>query len=638
MSTSMLKVGFVALILLILLLGLNMLREPNRQADELTQQQTEAIARARELYAANCVECHGASGEGLNEALPLNAPSVRAQSNSELFKTIARGRPGTAMVAFSTNENGILTTPQINDLITLIKVARWREIEAYIDANNLRPVELPAIEAQIDIENLSYPLETVMEGRTIYQGNCFSCHNVGAAGVTGHRIGRGLSENTFVREHTDDELLQFIKDGRAETDPDNTTGYEMPARGGNPNLTDDDLLKVIAYVREVNNKTVIDSAAAAVQTSVVWHDTVYEWVKVADNFDIPLGLFHAGDGSGRLFVVEQVGTILVIQGGQVLAEPFLDISALLPDSVYHGVYTEQGLLGLAFHPDYRENGIFFVSYTDRQGDSVLARYHVSADDPNRADPASAVTLLTVDQPFEDHNGGNLAFGPDGYLYMGFGDGGRPAEPNYYSQQPGLYLGKMVRLDVNAETYRVPDDNPFLDDPAYVPEAWATGLRNPWRFSFDRATGDLYIADVGQWRYEEVNFQPANSKGGQNYGWSAFEASHPYLEDETVLGEHTPPILEYGHEAGLSITGGYVYRGPTLTELDGLYFYGDYMNGMVWVAHRDAEGVWQSETFMDTPFVISSFGEDKQGELYLVDYKGAVYRLEYAAEQPQPTTD
>ncbi len=631
----MLKVGLAALIVLIALLGVNMLREPNRQADELSTQQAEAVARATELYAINCVECHGASGEGLNEILPLNAPSVRAQSDSELFKTIARGRPGTSMVAFATNENGILTTPQINDLVALIKVARWREVEAYIDANNLRPVDLPALEAQIDVANLTYPLEMVTEGRTMYQANCFSCHNAGVAGVTGHRIGRDLSENAFIRDHTDDDLLQFLKDGRATTDPDNVTGYEMPARGGNPNLTDDDLRKVIAYIREVNNKTVTDSAAVAVQTTVVWRDVAYEWVKIADNFDLPLGLFHAGDGSDRLFVVEQVGTILIVEDGQVLPRPFLDISSLLPDGVYSGIYTEQGLLGLAFHPNYRENGLFFVSYTNRQGDSVLARYHVSADDPNRADPASAIILLTVDQPFEDHNGGNIVFGPDGYLYMGLGDGGRPAEPNYYSQEPGLYLGKMLRLDVNAETYRVPDDNPFLDDPAYVPEAWATGLRNPWRFTFDRATGDLYIADVGQWRYEEVNFQPASSKGGENYGWSAFEASQPYLEDETVLGEHTPPILEYGHEAGLSITGGYVYRGPTLTELDGLYFYGDYVNGMVWAAYRDDEGTWQSETFMDTPFVISSFGEDEQGELYLVDYKGAVYRLDHAAGQAQP---
>ena len=194
----------------------------------------------------------------------------------------------------------------------------------------------------------------------------------------------------------------------------------------------------------------------------------------------------------------------------------------------------------------------------------------------------------------------------------------------------LYLGKMLRLDVNAETYRVPDDNPFLDDPAYVPEAWAMGLRNPWRFSFDRATGDLYIGDVGQWRYEEVDFQPASSKGGENYGWSAFEASHPYLEDETVLGEHTPPILEYGHEAGLSVTGGYVYRGERIPALQGVYLYGDWCSGTIWSAAPGADGTWQAVVSLESGRSISSFGEDEAGELYLVDYDGAVLRFEPVA--------
>ena len=638
MSKNTLRISLAALVVIVVLLGLNMLREPNRQVEELDAQQTAAIERAMELYAVNCVECHGASGEGLTTALPLNDPSVRAQSDEDIFKTIARGRSGTAMVAFSSGENGILTTPQINDLVTMIKHVRWREVEAYIDENGLRPVDLPALEAQIDVANLTYPLEEVTEGRTLYQASCFSCHNAGAAGVTGHRIGKDLSDNEFVQEHSDEELLTFIKEGRAETDPENITGYEMPPRGGNPNLSDADLLKIIAYLREVNNKTVIDNFTLAAQTTVTRNGVTYEWIKVADNFDIPLGLFHAGDGSGRLFVAEQGGKILIVRDGEMLPDPFLDISDLLPPGVPSGIYTEQGLLGVAFHPDYEQNGLFFVSYSNTQGDSVLARYSVSADDPNRADPSSAVILLTVDQPFEDHNGGNIVFGPDGYLYMGLGDGGRPAEPNYNSQEPTLYLGKMLRLDINADTYRVPEDNPFVGDPAYLPEIWALGLRNPWRFSFDRATGDLYIGDVGQWRYEEVDFQPASSLGGENYGWSVFEATHPYLEDETLLGEHTPPILEYGHEVGLCVTGGYVYRGPSMPELNGLYFYGDYVNGIVWIAWRDEAGVWQNETFMDTAFVIPSFGEDEQGELYLVDYKGAIYRLEHAAEQPQPAAE
>ncbi len=667
MSKTMIRIGFAALVVIVLILGLNMLREPNRQAEQTDTLRTEAITRAMALYAVHCVECHGASGEGLNETLPLNAASVRAQTDSELFKTIARGRAGTAMVAFSINENGILTTPQINDLIMLIKHARWRDVEMYIDQNNLRPVELPALEAQIDVNNLSYPLDVVTEGRTLYQGSCFSCHNVGAAGVTSHRIGKDLSDNAFIRDHTDDELLTFLKNGRAANDPENVTGYEMPARGGNPDLTDADLLKIIAYAREVNKGTVVDNFTAAAQSTTTWNGVTYEWVKVADNLDIPLGLVNAGDGSNRLFVLEQGGRVLIVKDGQLQPEPFLDITELVPDYIQNGSYTEQGLLGLAFHPRYEENGLFFVSYTNREGDSILARYSVSADNPDRADPASALILLTVDQPFEDHNGGNLAFSPkDGYLYMGFGDGGRPSEPNYNSQKPELYLGKMLRLDVDAIDstggYGIPPDNPFLDDPAYLPEIWALGLRNPWRYSFDRATGDLYIGDVGQWLYEEVDFQPADSTGGENYGWSAFEATHPYLEDETVRGVHTPPVLEYGHDVGLSITGGYVYRGQNLPELDGLYFYGDYVNGIVWVAARDRSlkdqsaeaastgngtpeaeatpmppGTWQTEVFMDTSFVISSFGEDEQGELYLVDYKGAIYRLNRAAVQPDAST-
>jgi len=633
LSNNIVKISLVALVLIIVLLGLNMLREPNRQVEELDAQQAAAIERATDVFALNCVECHGAAGEGLNVTPALNDAAVRAKSDSELFKTISRGRPGTAMVAFAINENGILTTPQINDLVTLIKHARWREVETYIDTNGLRPVDLPALEAQIDVANLMYPLETVTGGRALYQANCFSCHNAGAAGVTGHRIGKDLSDSAFVQERTDEELLTFIKEGRTETDPENITGYEMPPRGGNPNLSDADLLSVIAYMREVNNHTVVDDFTAVAQTTVTRGGITYDWVKVADNFDIPLCVFDAGDGSGRLFVVEQGGKIWIVRDGETLAEPFLNLTDALPPAVPHGVYTEQGLLGLAFHPDYAQNGRFFVSYTNQQGDSVLARYTVSANNPDRADPSSAVILLTVDQPFEDHNGGNIVFGPDGCLYMGLGDGGRPAEPNYNSQEPDLYLGKMLRLDVDADTYRVPPDNPFVNDPAYLPEIWALGLRNPWRFSFDRATGDLYIGDVGQWRLEEVDYQPASSAGGENYGWSAFEASQPYLEDETLLGVHTPPVLEYGHEAGLSITGGYVYRGAAMPELDGLYFYGDYVNGIVWVAWRDESGAWQSDTFMDTAFVISSFGQDESGELYLVDYKGAIYRLEHAAEQP-----
>jgi glucose/arabinose dehydrogenase len=350
----------------------------------------------------------------------------------------------------------------------------------------------------------------------------------------------------------------------------------------------------------------------------------YQWVEVASDFDSPIYLTHAGDT--RLFVAEQGGLIWIIENGEVLPDPFLDISLLLSDDVFSGSYTERGLLGLAFHPNYAENGLFFLSYTDVNGDSVIARYHVSTDDPNLADPDSAAVILTVDQPFADHNGGYIGFGPDGYLYIGFGDGGSLEDPSKNGQKTDTLLSKILRIDINADTYTVPDDNPFVGNADYLPEIWAIGVRNPWRMSFDRASGDLYIGDVGQWDWEEVNFQPAASKGGENYGWSAFQGAHPFI-DQPTSSEVTMPIFEYPHAEGCAITGGYVYRGDALPELQGVYFFGDYCTGRIWtMIHSDA-GVWLTSLFMDSDQVITSFGEDMQGELYTLDYKGKVHRLE-----------
>lgn len=357
--------------------------------------------------------------------------------------------------------------------------------------------------------------------------------------------------------------------------------------------------------------------------------TRYTWTLVEGGFDNPLYVTHAGDGSGRLFGVEQLGRIWIIEAGKSYLKPFLDVSNLLPAEVFTGVYTERGLLGLAFHPDYRRNGTFFIHHTSRDGQSVIARYRVKPDNPNEADPASRHVILTVEDPWPDHNGGNIQFGPDGYLYVGFGDGGNVNEPNYNSQNPALLLGKLLRLDVNADTYIVPPDNPFVDNPDYRPEIWALGLRNPWRYSFDRATGDLYIADVGQWDREEINFQPAASAGGENYGWSAWEGTRRHQTDVAPLGDVTWPIFEYTHADGCSVTGGYVYRGAALPELRGYYFFGDYCNGRLWTTYRDREGAWQTQLFMETGRTITSFGEDERGELYLVDYKGDILRLEAA---------
>ncbi len=349
---------------------------------------------------------------------------------------------------------------------------------------------------------------------------------------------------------------------------------------------------------------------------------------VADGFRRPLLVTHAGDGSGRLFVVEQGGFVRVIKDGVVLAEPFLDVSSLISQAARGDGYTERGLLGLAFHPNYAENGLFYINYTDRSGNTVVARYTVSPDNPDRADPESAAPLLYVPQPYSNHNGGHMEFGPDGYLYISLGDGGSGGDPQGNGQNLGALLGKILRVDVNVdEGYAIPPDNPFVGRADARPEIWAWGLRNVWRFSFDRATGDLYLADVGQNLWEEINFQPAGSSGGENYGWNAYEGTHVY-SGQPPASEVVMPVLEYEHRNGwCSVTGGYVYRGERIPALQGYYLYGDWCTGTVWAARPDASGSWQTSIVLESGRQISSFGQDEAGELYLVDYGGAILRLE-----------
>jgi glucose/arabinose dehydrogenase len=357
----------------------------------------------------------------------------------------------------------------------------------------------------------------------------------------------------------------------------------------------------------------------------------YRFEQIGGKFDNPLYLTHAGDGSGRLFVVEQAGQVWIMyEDGRTLDQPFFDINALLTDDTFRAGYTERGLLSLAFHPQYAQNGAFFVYYFDRDGHTVLARYRVSADDPNRADPSSGTILLRIRQPFPDHNGGGLKFGPDGYLYLSVGDGGgTQGDPEGNAQNLSVLLGKILRLDVNdlsSDRYAIPPDNPFVNTPNAAPEIWAYGLRNPWRISFDRETGDLYIADVGWAGAEEVNFVPSGSQGGMNFGWNIMEGDNR-LSDKPLGADYMPPFVTYDHTQGCSVTGGYVYRGAQLQALRGLYFYGDYCNGNVWIAERDRDGAWQTRLFRSTRRQISSFGEDQRGELYLIDYKGYVLRLQ-----------
>lgn len=348
--------------------------------------------------------------------------------------------------------------------------------------------------------------------------------------------------------------------------------------------------------------------------------TQFQWERVANGLDQPLDIQHAGDGSGRVFIVERDGKILILENGYVLDEPFLDIGQKITTR-----NSEQGLLGLAFHPQYAENGFFFINYSDRKGDTVIARYQ-SSGTSNQANPESETVLLHVDQPYPNHNGGGLAFGPDGFLYIGLGDGGLWGDPKGNGQSLNTHLGKLLRIDVDGgETYIIPADNPFLQGEG-LPEVWAYGLRNPWRFSFDSITGDLYIGDVGQNFWEEIDFLPANSPGGTNFGWSYMEGQHPYDQDSPAAGGMIAPVAEYDHGQGCSVTGGVVYRGAELPEWQGIYLYGDFCTGRIW-GLLQINGIWQSQILMDTDFQIASFGQDTNDNIYLADYSTeSVYRL------------
>jgi len=355
---------------------------------------------------------------------------------------------------------------------------------------------------------------------------------------------------------------------------------------------------------------------------------------VISGLDRPVAITHAGDGSDRLFITLLGGQIVIYDGRQVLAQPFLDIRTLVTSG------GERGLFSVAFHPNYANNGLLYVDYTDLNGNTVIARYSVSAD-PDRADPASAAVLLSVVQPYTNHNGGQLQYGPDGYLYIGMGDGGSGGDPQNHAQTLNDLLGKMLRIDVDGNSpYSIPADNPFINDPVAREEIWALGLRNPWRFSFDRQTGDLFIADVGQSRLEEVNFQPSHSTGGENYGWRLMEGSACYNPSSNCdNGMLTLPILEYDHSLGCSITGGYRYRGVANPALWGIYFYADWCSGRIWGATEEAAGTWTAEELLDTDLQVTAFGEDEDGEIYLADYAaGAIYRISGNTAASAPNVD
>jgi glucose/arabinose dehydrogenase len=340
---------------------------------------------------------------------------------------------------------------------------------------------------------------------------------------------------------------------------------------------------------------------------------------VAAGFDRPLAAVHSGDGSDRLFVVEQGGRIAVVRDGRRADRPFLDVAELITAG------GEQGLLGLAFHPDFPSDPRLFVNYTEaEEGDTIVSSLRVSPDDADQVDPASEEVLLRIGQPYANHNGGALAFGPDGFLYVATGDGGSGGDPHDNGQRTDTLLGKILRIDVDAagdgRRYGIPPDNPFAGGGG-EPEIWLYGLRNPWRMSFDRDTGDLWIGDVGQGAWEEIDVHRAGTAGGVNFGWARMEGAHCVAGQECDETGMADPIAEYGHGEGCTVIGGYVYRGAAQPALAGAYLFADFCSGQVWAI--DAAGTGQQEPIRvgQLDGNVSSFGEDESGELYATTLSG-----------------
>jgi glucose/arabinose dehydrogenase len=364
-------------------------------------------------------------------------------------------------------------------------------------------------------------------------------------------------------------------------------------------------------------------------------------VKVADGLVDPGHVTAPKDGSGRLFICERNGLVRIVKDGKLLSKPFLDLKDKTISS-----FLEEGLYAVEFHPKFKENGLFYVSYSDLwfNGATMLVEYKVSKNNPDKADPDSARVIMQIDYPYCNHHGGKMAFGPDGYLYIGVGDGGWDGDVISAGQDLHTWLGKMLRIDVNVSStdraYGIPKDNPFVTPlqqmvlfgvselqfskihPKAKPEIWAYGLRNPWTFSFDRKTGEFYIADVGQNHWEEIDLQPADSKGGENYGWKFMGGSHPFpieLEKKGAPRVGIPPIAEYSHvDQGICVVGLGVYRGKEYTSLEGTYFAADWGSGKVWGMQRDKANKWHMQELLDldTPIRPTSGGEDEAGNIYL----------------------
>ena len=397
-------------------------------------------------------------------------------------------------------------------------------------------------------------------------------------------------------------------------------------------------------------------------------DPQVQLVKVADGLADPVNVAAPNDGSGRIFVVERAGTIRIVDAnGQLLPDPFLDLTDPQGANAVMDAFLEQGLLGLAFHPDFKNNGLFYTNSTNllRSGDLVTAQYRVAADNPNKADPSSVIFVSTRPEPYPNHLGGDIQFGPDGYLYIGHGDGGLEGDPLDAGQRLDTYLGKMLRIDVapavavatgqpnaaalvGGKAYTIPADNPFADGdipinlfglqgneaedafaqlhPTALPEIWAFGLRNPWQFSFDRRTGDLWIGDVGQNFWEEIDMEPAGSGGGWNYGWKFLQGSHcfPNSVDPNCPKVGVLPVAEYPHTPelnpsfGCTVVAMGVYRGQESPSLDGIHFNSDFCSGRIWGVARGDDGNWQYQELLDTALFATGAGESESGEIYLTN--------------------
>ncbi|MFC6490342.1 PQQ-dependent sugar dehydrogenase [Nitratireductor sp. GCM10026969] len=351
----------------------------------------------------------------------------------------------------------------------------------------------------------------------------------------------------------------------------------------------------------------------------------------------PVNVVSAKDDTGRLFVVERHGVVRIVENGSLVEQPFMDISDIvLP------YFLEQGLYDIEFHPDFENNGYVYAHFAEtlRNGDSLIVRYTVSSDSPNQIDPESSKLIMQIDQPWANHNGGELAFGPDGYLYIGSGDGGWEGDPLEAGQDLSTLLGKLLRIDVDVpedsyQAYAIPADNPFARQAGIVelfgiteeefaqihtearPEIWAYGLRNPWKFHFDSETGDLYVAEVGQNHWEEINFQPADSQGGENYGWDFLMGTHCFpIEEEECAQVGVLPVAEYDHEQGCSVIGLGVYHGGEIEGLDGVYLAGDYCAGTIWGLARGEDDQWVFQELLASGVQLAGGGTDEDGNLYV----------------------